>query len=541
MTNLSHSVTRRRRSVSAELAVTSFKFIGGGTISNPTTWGEWLKNQPAPVAKRNHKLDLLTTYLNGQVQEHDISLDLCERWGYALNIGYGNNFENVVADAKLTTPVTISGRLLKLAINNPVKYPIAGAIKQTGFYDGSYPQEQRLLKEGYLRNAEGNVIGDWSPEATPAAMLISAEFKCAPLVALVKLGVNITNIYDGGEGGLHIPGENAAAKWGGDPRVVAARGTEDWVDYISRKKGEQHRLYYNMVKQICPNRSKFIYYAFGANPYANIPGARYSGWNYDQTWQAQDVPTGSVYFRDTAIIAAGMGNPTITDRAYVDQLSHHLAAVSEQITNHNQRLTYPFVSAGNGNANPATNQYHFMPIPSYKGFLKCMYAAGQTGAVAGYFAAGTNPTDANYPAFNTNTPPHWILQEMALGEVHARFTWLDDYILDGDLLPGLGGGRIKGWCPGFEFTPKTRLGDFFISASSGRVIVRKRKLLDSWLVVLWNPEEGTSLTPVTTAPDRLVWVDDIPGLPPIQFVAGGEGSIYTVVKSNGSLVITKMD
>lgn len=520
-----------------------FAFTGGGTIPSPTTWGQWLKNQPAPVAKPNHKLDRLTIYFATTDQEYDISLDLFDRWGYALNVGYGANHEAIIADAKSTTPVLIAGRLLKLAINDPNKYPVAMGVSQIWYVDEPFTQNTRILKEAYLRNAAGDVIGGWSPEATPYAMGISVDYKCSPLAAMQALGINITNIYDGGERGLHVAGETPDADFGRDPRVVAARGSEDWVNYISRKKGEHTRLTYQRIKEISPNRSTYVYYPISGTPYSAIPGARVYGYNYDQMRNSQDVPNGSVYWRDVAVTAAGMGNPGITDRLYLDQFSHFLEAVAEQIVVYGQTLTYNFVSAGliSGDSPNKPANYYFLPIPSYKGFLKCMYATGQKGAIAGYFSEDCRPGHPTYPAYDVNKPPHWLLQEMALGEVHARFSWLDDYIFDGDLLPGVGAGRIKKQLPPFEFAATRKAGDFYAPIPEVRVIVRKRKLQDSWLVVLWSPEVGSPTTAVTTGLDQLVYVNTIPGLPPIQFVAGGEGSIYTVVKTSAGITTTRLD
>ena len=516
-----------------------FTFEGGGTIPTPTSWGQWLKNQPAPRSKPGHKLDHLTIYTSGNFQEYDLSLDLNQRWGYALNVGYCNDYERTIADAKLPTPVTTSGKLLRLAIDDPAKYPVALATTQIWYRDEPYTQASKMLKEAYLRDAAGNVIGDWSPEATPLAMSISIEFKCAPLVAMQALGINVTNIYDGGERGLHITGDTPNASFGLDPRVVAARGSEDWVQYISRKKGEHLRLLYNRIKEIFPNRTNYVWYSACGSPFSAIPGARNYGYLYSEINNVHDLPSGSWYWRDTAISSAGMGNPSITDRAYFDVFTHWMEAVEEQEVQYHQTASYNFVSAGTLNGgNPA---YFFLPIPSYKGFLKCMYATGQRGAVAGYFADDVDPRSANYPAFNPSTPPHWILQQMALGEVHARFTWLDEYILDGDLLPGVGSGKIKSYLPPYEFTANKKVGDFYAPIPDIRVLVRKRKQQDKWLVVLWAAEQGTPLTAVTTSPDKLAWVKDIPGLPPIEFTASGEGSIYTVVRTDGNLVITRMD
>jgi hypothetical protein len=73
----------------------------------------------------------------------------------------------------------------------------------------------------------------------------------------------------------------------------------------------------------------------------------------------------------------------------------------------------------------------FSDIEHYMGFLKCCYTAGMIGAVAGYFA---------YPkrGFGEDLGdemPHWLKQMMALSYVQALFSYLDDFLRSGDLLP----------------------------------------------------------------------------------------------------------
>jgi hypothetical protein len=512
----------------------SFAFAGGGTISNPSSWGKWLQNQPAPSARPNHRLHHLTCYVRGFEAEYDISLDLAERWGYALNVGYVKNIDRSIADAAVSSPVTVSGKLLKLAIANPSRYPIAGALEQKFPGADSTP-------EGYLRDAGGSVIGAWSPAATPSAMLAATNYKLDYLRKLTAAGARIVTIYDGGETGLGVSGSDPAGNYGRDPRVVADKSpNETWVQYISRKKGVQLRQFFGAVKSIVPNRESYVYYVSAANPYVNIPANDQTNWDYNQIFNVGDLPSGSVYYRDYFTAASGMGNDAVVDRAYKSQLTHWTAAVAEQIQNYGQTTSYNFVSGGFGHTTdtgvPIPGDF-LMSILSYKGFLKCMYATGQIGGVAGYFSEDADPELPQYTPFNAANPPHWLLQQQALGEVHARFSWLDDYILDGDLLPGIDSHPVKPSLPSYELPTYNKLSIFFIRNSGIRCFVRKLRSASKWLIVLWVPETPNG----STGSDLSIWIRDIPTVEAIELMARGQGSIYTIDRTSGSTVITQQD
>lgn len=515
--------------------VNDFQFLAA-TATAANSWGTWLQTQPAPKAKPGHKLLPLSLYIYGYEQEYALALDLTERWGYALNAGYGRDQNNAIADSKLANPVTAKGKLLKLAKTDPVKYPLASVVAQ------KYP-EPSVVPEGYLRDAAGNVIGDWSPEATPAAMTAAVNFKMANIRQLKAEGYQISTIYDGGETGLSVPG---SGNYNADPRVATARGSEDIVDYISRRKGEHQRLFYQAVKADAPERAVYIHYPNVANPYANVPDARLSNWNYDQMFNIGDKPSGSVYFRDFFTPYSGMGNPAIRDRAYYDQLTHFSGAVSEQISGYGQALTYNFVSAGwfhtdaQGNLLPVNQDQFFISIKSYKGFLKCMYALGSLGQTGGYFSKDCAIGESTYPAYNPNAVPHWLEQQTALGEVHARMSWFDEFIVNGDLLPGVGAHPVKSYVPSMELPTYNKIGSFYTKDSRTRAFVRKLKNSNQWLVVLWSFEQPNGEA-VIDGDSVSVYVRDIPGVETLQFLSRPQGSIYTIDKTGSNTIVTHQD
>ena len=501
------------------------------------SWGTWLKAQPAPVFKPGHRLQRLSTYLYGFSQEYNLALDMAERWGYGLNVGYGKNIDAVVIDAALANPNLNDGKLLKLAIQDPVRYPVAASVGQR------FP-EAADVPDGYPKNSSGQVYRtrEWSPEAPPAAVQAAIDYKLYGLKKIVEAGARVLPIQDGGEEGIPVPAE-APGAYTNDPVIMAAKGSMSWVDYISLRKGQLHKKIFDAVKALVPNRESYIYYPSWANPFANIPDINLSTWSYQDIITISDVPAGSVYFRDVATTQNGMGNPAIRQNAYYDQLTHWLAAVGEQIAS-SRPLSYSYVSAGYGRGeNPIVfeNRY-FLPIKSYKGFLKCLYASGNVGAVAAYFSPDCTHDNPQYTPYNPAAIPSWLEQQMALGEVHARMSWFDEYILDGDLLPGVGSSVVKSYTPPYELPCYRRIGSLYAQETGVRTLVRKLRSANKWLVVTWAYEQVApdNISVVDGAPKN-VYIRDIPGVETMEFLARPEGSIYTIDKSSGSTVVTYHD
>ena len=520
----------------APLTLNGYALIPPKNPPTANSWGTWLQNQPAPYFKPGNRLYPLTTYLYGARQEYALALDQAERWGYALNIGYGRDYPITYADAATTNPVTNDGKLLRKAIINPMKYSVAGVVLQ------GYPSTSQA-PEGYLRDSGGTVISsDWSPEATPASIGVAVAERMDALRKLKALGVNISVVYDGGETGLHPPGANAQSFYGRDPRVLAAKGNLSWPDYISQRKGMQTKRFAEEVAALLPDRKVYGFYTALANPYSTIPGVEDSGWDYKYMQYACDVPTGSVYYKDFFANKAGMTNPQITDRAYSDQLSHFRSAVTEQINIFKKPISYNFVSAGYKHIDPAgdptgaaaevagqPNPY-YMSIGAYKGFLKCMYALGSAGHVAGYFSNDVAYGDSSYTPYNPNSVPHWLLQQTSLSDVHARFSWFEDFIFEGDLVPSPSTDNLKPNLPSYEYPTYTLQAGFYIR-NSARAFVRKLRGYDRWLIVLCTPE----LVNGNPGSDLDVVLKDLAAVGPLILKSRGIGSIYTVALDQGKV------
>ncbi|MFO8014661.1 MAG: hypothetical protein R6X20_15290 [Phycisphaerae bacterium] len=158
----------------------------------------------------------------------------------------------------------------------------------------------------------------------------------------------------------------------------------------------------------------------------------------------------------------------------------------------------------------------FGDLDRYMGFLKCYYTAGMTGGVAGYFAY----PKGGFKADRGDTVPHWLGQMIVLGRVHALFSHLEPFLREGDLLPGP---RMHRWStkqPAYEFPT----GD-----ADARVLARKRRGRDAWLVTAWAA--GGEARDVTVT---------IPMLGEVTVRARPEGSVYGVTLDDGGKAMPRL-
>lgn len=158
-------------------------------------------------------------------------------------------------------------------------------------------------------------------------------------------------------------------------------------------------------------------------------------------------------------------------------------------------------------------QYGASARDTYMGFLKMKYALGTIGTCAFY-------------AIPSENDPFWLWQFQSAGHVHALYSYLEDYLRDGDLLPGEG---VHTWSvdyPSYEFNtgePWTQ------------VVVRKKKTSNDWLIAAWVQNKETG------GVDHDVNVT-IPELGTVTVNARVAGSVYTAkLDDQGKPVLTLVD
>ena len=150
-------------------------------------------------------------------------------------------------------------------------------------------------------------------------------------------------------------------------------------------------------------------------------------------------------------------------------------------------------------------------LKRWAGFLKCYYTAGMIGGNAGYYQfLGRDGFSKPFPA---DQPPHWIRQLTALAHIHALFSQLEDFLRNGDLLPGPDRNRISKDVPAYEFPT----GDATV-----RVLARKHRQRAEWLVTAWAAAGEARDVNVT-----------IPEVGALKLRARPDGAIYRVTLKDG--------
>ena len=119
--------------------------------------------------------------------------------------------------------------------------------------------------------------------------------------------------------------------------------------------------------------------------------------------------------------------------------------------------------------------------------------------------------------FAPGQPPHWLQQLTALAQVHATFSHLEDFLRNGDLLPGPARHRISKDSPAFEFPT----GD-----KNARVLARKHRQRTEWLITAWVAEGDAREVAV-----------QIPDLGEVKLQARPDGAVYLASLKAGKLVL----
>jgi hypothetical protein len=313
----------------------------------------------------------------------------------------------------------------------------------------------------------------------------------------------IAVILNGGEYGLGVVGSSQKF-WEQDPKVISARGNRDWFEYISERKAYQESFIAKAVRQAVPDRRMYVFYPADSNPHRE----RYGGWNqwcfdYKNMRSISDYPSSSTYFKE--FNSGWTGD--------MDILTEVLNSVGQQVK-FGDPLSYNWVCSGwMRDKTPV-----FGEIDRYIGFLKCYYMAGNIGSIAGYFDF---PAGGFETSFNADRPPNWLLQMVALSRVHTLFSHLEDYLRQGDLLPGPIKHRWSKDTPAYEFPTKD---------PDIRVLARKHRNKANWSIVAWaaagTPRQATV---------------DIPQLGRVDVLARPTGSVYTAKLIAGKAKLTWVD
>ncbi|HUT14360.1 MAG TPA: hypothetical protein VMY42_27995 [Thermoguttaceae bacterium] len=450
---------------------------------------ELLVEQPTPKFRPDHTLPPLTRW--GWNMPYDVRVELCERWGYALEFGVVNQRTL----QKLDDPESVESKLVALVDSNPKKYPLLVTTLRP-FHDRAFLNA--LPEAAWCHDAQGNRLGEQrptlSPEA-PAEIYQKAARITADPIAELRKRAPIAVIHNGGEYGMSVFGFHGES-WRQDPRVVAAKGTKSWFAYLSDRKAFGERIIADEVRRAARG-GLYLYYPTSGCPHRN----RNSDWwkwcyGYEQMQPVSDVPNGESYYKHFNTGWTGE----------IDMLTLALNSVGLQIAC-GRPLSYNWLCLGWERKD--MGEEAFGEFDRYMGFLKCYYTAGMTGGVAGYFSY----PQGGFGADLGDEMPHWLEQMIVLGRAHALFSHLEEFLREGDLLPGPQMHRWSRERPAYEMPT----GDAGV-----RVVARKHRRRNEWLVTAW----------AAGGEDRQATVE-ILGLGELKLDARTCGSVYRVKLRDG--------
>lgn len=440
---------------------------------------EHLKASPSPHFRKGHTLLPLTRW--GWAMAFETRVSLAEDWGYALEFG-GYATSNYVA--QLDDPESIPSRLVALTASDPQRYPLC-VLTHRPLTDQK--ALAALPDETWCHDADAKAFDAphwklWSPEAPDSVFQAAAEGTVAPLKK-IREKAPIAIILNGGEYGLSCFG-HSGKYWEQDPKILKAKGEREWFDYISERKAHQESIISEAVRKAIPDRRLYLWYHFGG-----VPTWDPWQWSTDYTWmrKVSDLPDQSLYFKHFNTGWAGSN----------DLLTHALDSVS-QCLDHGDKFSYNWVCGGWVDEKISDPEL-------YMGFLKCLYTSGMLGGVAGYFAC----PKGGFAADLGDDIPGWLWQMMHLSRAHALFSHLEDFIRDGDLLPGPNKHRRLKKLPAYEFPT---------GHTDTRVLCRKHGKRNEWLLTAWAADGVQREVSVV-----------IPELGTVQVTARPCGSVYRAV------------
>ena len=466
------------------------------------TPAEWLRAQPKPKFRAGHTLPRLTRF--AWDMDDDVRVALVEDWGYALEFGVAD-VERV--ERAINGPKSREGKLLALAISDPKRYPL--------YITTSRELPKSPVPEVWTRDAQGKFVAEnevsleeteWNPKlktvlspmAPDSFWQEAGELSAAPIRKL-RAKCPIAIVLNTGEYNLGVAGFWKPV-WEKDPAIMKAKGERPWLDFISERKAHGQGIITKAERDAAPDRQLYIYYTAGGGTHRSI--------NVDDVWSyswaafkgVSDLPSNESYFSH---INSGWTGPQ-------DMLTMILNAASLEIAD-GRPLSYNWLSGG-WEGEPG---HSHGDIVRWRGFLKCDYTAGMIGGNTGYYQYLGR--DGFSQPFAADRPPHWLQQLTTVAQVHAAFTHLEDFLRDGDLLPGPAKHRISKDSPAFEFPT----GD-----KNVRVLARKHRQRAEWLITAW----------VADGDAREVTVQ-IPELGEVRLRARPDGAVYLAsIGDGGNLV-----
>jgi hypothetical protein len=532
-----------KRTLTALGTVLGLVFLSLGAVShaqtNVTPW-QYLISQQKPNFAPGNTLPKLCSW-DAQSFSTNTCVELAKDWDYCLPF----DFE----DLTVTSITNATGQLYcYLATNNPSVYKLSVIMNN----DSLKPVPNGL----YCTNSAGLFVDDtgtnfftnmanaiYSPEPPDSYLAANASNSVWSLRVLLS-NAPIAIILDDGEWGLREAPYDQNA-WEQDPRWAGATNGISWpgtdginIRYGSLQKGHILGYWTSAIKALLPNRELSIYYETDAERDRTLTsltgtGSIWSGPNYGFCSDVMNTNTDLPSFQEYWTGISNQGACFLNGYKNYDLLSTHLNQVGFNFTI-GYTNDYSSISGG-WQVSTNLNYSLLADIPTYTGFIKCLYTAGSLGAATGYFttlgpgAGSTNGYGTEFggpgwdAAFPSNVPPHWLLQLMALSHVHALFSQLEKFLTGGDLISGPQSNIYSLDQPAYEFTNTA-------GYVNDRVLARKLRGKNQWIVTAWAADGITNNVTVT-----------IPTIGNLTVTAVPSASVYQVTMTGTNVQQTLLD
>jgi hypothetical protein len=503
------------------------------------TPAQYLASQPKPNFAAGNHLPKLSDW-DYQSFSTNTCVEMAKDWGYCLPFDFENGTVAGITNATGTLYCSLANSnpslyKLDVHINFARLNPFPNGLFCTNSA-GLFVDNSSNTWSGYpYTNSHSAIFSPAPPDSYLAAWASNSMWSISVLKSNCP---NIAIVLDDGEWGMGAFDGNANA-WRLDPRWIRATNGISWpggiiIRYASMQKGHQLGFWTAAIKTLLPNRQLSLFYETDGERNRTItsltgPGSIWTGqyysFNSDIINSNSDLPSFQEYWNGT-----NWSGACFIQAPGYDLLTTHLNQVGFNFKN---GFTNDYSSVSGGwQFSTNMNYAALSDIPTYTGFLKCLYTAGSVGAAEGYFY----DPDANPPseygtvfgtgwdaAFPTNVPPNWLLQIMALSHVHALFTHLENVLTNGDLLSGPQSHRYSLDQPAYEFTNTA-------GYVNDRVLVRKLRGQNQWLVTAWAAD-GTNRNVTVT----------IPTIGNLTVTAIPSASVYQVTMSGTNVQKTLLD
>lgn len=407
-----------------------------------TTPLAYLEAQPKPYFKPGNTMLPLTRC--AYVQPFEVCREFADNWGYALAVG-GDGYLDDGQIKELSNPESNIAKTMAWAKTHPGKYKLS---VHTNRYDPPSTEDV------WTHDAEGHVLNGqaksydgttWSPDMrgvispeAPDSYWIEAGKGRAKCIAEIQKLVPISIVINSGEWGLGLWGQFAEA-WKKDPKIQNAiqayvkRG-QSLFEYLDDKVTNSQKLLGDEVRKVAPG-AVYIHYTWSGVPHRN----RWGGW---KDWGGGGGYKGLRGVNDLASTECYLNHMNSGCDGNMDLLTHNLNAIGQQLAV-GDKLMYNWFWARDPK----------ISMRQYRGYMKCIYMLGTLGGNAGHYDLGSN--NAFTDSFPMNAPPNWLKQQMALSQVQALFSHLEDYLRNGNIVDD---GKFKHiWSneqPAYELLPK---------------------------------------------------------------------------------------